>query len=147
MILKYTYALLFLILASCQSIESGSSKNQLDQNQKLEKNKELQAFAIAKVEVKEIAIDHAGFKIFNDNGCQNCHGDKLQGSLAGPPLIYSLYKSSHHNDLRLFTSIKEGVDQHHWFFGNMPAHDYISDEDIHTIVQFIRQSLILNNIK
>ena len=102
---------------------------------------------IESIHIEQYADQHVGYDLFLKNGCSLCHDKDLSGTKLGPPLVYSLYKSGHHNDERLFKSIKEGVGQHHWYFGNMPAHPHISDTDINHMVAFIRQSLELNKIK
>jgi len=137
----YKIFLLLIVLGflSCQS-QSEQSKNTVDPTIQ-------QTKLIESIQIDSIADQHPGYTLFLKNGCSVCHDKDLSGTKSGPPLVYSLYKSGHHNDERLFKSIKEGVGQHHWYFGNMPAHPHISDTDINHMVAFIRKSLELNKIK
>ncbi len=70
--------------------------------------------------------------------CARCHGQNARGSSQGPPLIHKIYEPSHHADLAFFRAVKNGVKQHHWQFGDMPAVEGISPVETGHIVKYIR---------
>lgn len=77
-----------------------------------------------------------GQKTFNAN-CASCHGKQLEGSPKGPSLIP--YDRAHHPDGTFATAMKSGVKQHHWAFGDMPPVKTLTDYDIETIIDYIRE--------
>jgi mono/diheme cytochrome c family protein len=79
-----------------------------------------------------------GEVLYRDN-CQACHGVQGRGSKQGPPLSHKGYRSSHHADLAFFQAVRDGVKQHHWNFGDMPAQPQISTEQAGHIVRYVRQ--------
>ncbi|WP_246657638.1 cytochrome c [Cohaesibacter sp. CAU 1516] len=86
-----------------------------------------------------------GQELFNDN-CAACHGDNGHGTDMGPPLIHSIYKASHHADMSFTLAVANGVRQHHWPYGNMPAQPHISQSDLKKIISFVREVQQANGI-
>ncbi|WP_114010873.1 c-type cytochrome [Cohaesibacter intestini] len=86
-----------------------------------------------------------GQELFNDN-CAACHGENGRGSDMGPPLIHPIYKPSHHADMSFSLAVANGVRQHHWPYGNMPALPHISQNDLRKIVRFVRETQQANGI-
>lgn len=70
--------------------------------------------------------------------CAQCHGAAAKGSHQGPPLVHSIYKSSHHADLAFHWAVRDGVVQHHWKFGNMPPIEGMSPNDVGHIIAYVR---------
>lgn len=70
--------------------------------------------------------------------CAECHGDDLRGTDRGPSHLSEVYEPGHHGDGAFLVAIRAGVPQHHWDFGSMPAIDGLTDEDIESIVAFVR---------
>lgn len=70
--------------------------------------------------------------------CAVCHGRDLKGSSAGPPLLDRVYEPGHHPDESFRRAVKQGVQAHHWSFGNMPAQPTISDDEVERIIAFVR---------
>ena len=70
--------------------------------------------------------------------CAQCHGTNGGGTVKGPPLVNDIYNPGHHADAAFFSAARRGVQQHHWPFGNMPPRPEVSDEEITTIVAYIR---------
>jgi len=101
---------------------------------------------IESVKVEKIAMDMPGYQLYMDNGCSNCHGDKLQGGTNGPPLVYPMYKRTSHSKGRFFVSIRNGVKQDHWYFGDMPANPQLTDSEIDDLISFISKSIKLNDL-
>ena len=60
-----------------------------------------------------------GEQLFAVN-CAGCHGANAAGSDKGPTLISPIYRPGHHGDAAFQRAVREGVPQHHWFFGDMP---------------------------
>ena len=77
-----------------------------------------------------------GKKIFDAN-CRRCHGRNLSGSDKGPALI--LYEKGHHGDGMFFKAVRSGVRAHHWKFGDMPAIDTLTDDDIALVIRYVRE--------
>ncbi|TLP42295.1 cytochrome c [Cohaesibacter sp. CAU 1516] len=86
-----------------------------------------------------------GQELFNDN-CAACHGDNGKGTDMGPPLIHAIYKPSHHADMSFSLAVANGVRQHHWPYGNMPAQPHISQNDLQKIIRFVRETQQANGI-
>lgn len=78
-----------------------------------------------------------GNKKYQEN-CAVCHGQSLQGTKTGPPLLHPFYKPSHHADFTFYRAALKGVQAHHWEFGDMPPVAGITREDMDSIVPFIR---------
>ncbi|PHS28252.1 MAG: cytochrome C [Robiginitomaculum sp.] len=86
-----------------------------------------------------------GQKVFNGT-CAKCHGVNATGSDKGPPLIHTIYNPGHHGDLAFYRAAKSGTPQHHWRFGNMPPQTNVTNEDIASIIRFIRETQEANGI-
>lgn len=79
----------------------------------------------------------AGEAKFNAN-CSVCHGQQGVGTQQGPPLVHKIYEPNHHGDEAFQRAAANGVQAHHWQFGNMPKIDAVSREDVDQIVKYIR---------
>jgi len=89
-------------------------------------------------EKMQVPFLHAkGNKLYQDN-CAICHGETLNGTKQGPPLLHPYYKPSHHADFAFYRAALKGVQAHHWEFGDMPPVQGITREDMDAIVPFIR---------
>ena len=84
-----------------------------------------------------------GVNVYQVN-CVSCHGTDLLGTNQGPPLLWDLYVSNHHPDKRMALSISDGVSQHHWRYGDMPAQTHLNETEVDDVVFFIRQNLNAN---
>ena len=79
--------------------------------------------------------------------CIACHGPNASGlDGLGPPLIHKIYEPSHHGDESFQIAVAQGVRQHHWSFGNMPAVDGLTRADVAAIVAYIREIQRANGI-
>lgn len=87
----------------------------------------------------------AGQLKFNDN-CAACHGINAQGSILGPPLIHDIYNPGHHSDKSFISAVLNGVQQHHWRYGNMPPQPQVGFADMSNILAFIREVQQQNGI-
>ena len=87
----------------------------------------------------------SGSSLFLKN-CSMCHGKYAQGSKMGPPLVHKVYEPSHHDDASFYRAVDQGVEAHHWSFGNMPAIS-ISRDKVTKIIQYIRDLQLAAGIK
>ena len=79
-----------------------------------------------------------GATVYAEN-CASCHGADLRGTAQGPSQLSIVYEPNHHSDDSYRAAIRNGAPQHHWAFGNMPAIQGITDDEIELVIQFIRQ--------
>lgn len=70
--------------------------------------------------------------------CASCHGQWLEGTKTGPPLLHPFYKPSHHADPSFYRAALQGVKAHHWEFGDMPPVPGATRQDMDAIVPFVR---------
>jgi len=70
--------------------------------------------------------------------CSSCHGKWGDGTEQGPPLLHAFYKPSHHGDAAFYRAALQGVQAHHWTFGDMPKVEDATTKDVDKIVPFIR---------
>ncbi len=85
-------------------------------------------------------------KIAFDASCARCHGKNGSGTNQGPPLIHDIYNPGHHSDASFVRAVKQGVRQHHWPFGNMPARPEVTDEELKAIIRYVRELQQANGI-
>ena len=104
--------------------------------------------SIVRIKIPQILSNDAilGKKIFESN-CIECHGKNAVGKKKiGPPLIHKIYESSHHNDSTFYRAVEMGVRGHHWTFGDMPAIDGITRNEVKAVISYIRELQRENNI-
>lgn len=87
-----------------------------------------------------------GERLFKAN-CAACHGLEAAGTQSGPPLVHPYYAPGHHNDAAFRRAARDGVPQHHWFFGDMPPVAGVSDEEIERIIAYVREIQRANGIE
>ncbi len=103
--------------------------------------------SIVTVSMPELSGDAALGALAFKGKCAACHGEDAGGRMGkGPPLIHEIYVPGHHGDMAFFRAAKQGAQQHHWPFGNMPPVDGITDADIKVIISFIRTVQKANGI-
>lgn len=73
------------------------------------------------------------------SNCSSCHGNNGRGTEQGPPLIDKVYRPAHHADFAVHMAVRDGVRQHHWGYGDMPAVPHITPEETAHIIAYIRQ--------
>ena len=73
-------------------------------------------------------------------------GVNAEGALQGPTLIDSIYKPGHHSDFSIRAAVRQGVQQHHWSFGDMPPVSGVSSDDVEKIICYIREMQQANGI-
>ena len=80
--------------------------------------------------------------------CRACHGVNGGGQDGvAPPLVHVIYEPSHHGDAAFYSAVRNGVNAHHWPFGNMPpVEQRLTDGEIGAIVTYIRELQRANGI-
>ena len=86
-----------------------------------------------------------GAVIYADT-CAACHGENGVGTEQGPAFIHRIYEPSHHSDMSFVMAVRNGVQAHHWQFGNMPAQEALSDDDIANVIAYVRALQRANGI-
>ncbi|KPN62770.1 Cytochrome c [Aliiroseovarius crassostreae] len=72
--------------------------------------------------------------------CAVCHGTNAAGQNGvAPPLVYKIYEPSHHSDMAFVRAVKNGVQAHHWTFGNMPPVEGLTQGDVKYIASYVRE--------
>ncbi|MCF3595050.1 cytochrome c [Rhodobacteraceae bacterium LMO-12] len=72
--------------------------------------------------------------------CAQCHGEDAAGQNGvAPPLVHILYEPNHHSDMAFVMAAKNGVQSHHWRFGNMPPVEGLTDADVKMIARYVRE--------
>jgi len=87
----------------------------------------------------------AGRTAFDVN-CASCHGKSGSGTNLGPPLIHDIYNPGHHADESFYRAVQQGVQRHHWQFGNMPPAPQVVESQIADIVRYVRELQEANGI-
>ena len=70
--------------------------------------------------------------------CVSCHGVTARGTDKGPTFISKIYHPGHHGDGAFYLAPRNGVRAHHWPFGNMPRMPEVSDQQIKSIIDYVR---------
>jgi mono/diheme cytochrome c family protein len=70
--------------------------------------------------------------------CSVCHGAGGVGTGQGPPLVHKVYEPNHHGDAAFQRAAANGVQAHHWEFGNMPKIDGVTPDDVDQIIRYVR---------
>ena len=86
-----------------------------------------------------------GKEVFDAN-CALCHGADVMGTGTGPPLIDRIYEPGHHSDVSIRSAVRNGVPQHHWWFGDMSPVAGVSDAAIENLICYIRELQLANGI-
>ncbi len=78
-----------------------------------------------------------GEALFNAK-CAPCHGLGAQGTNHGPSFLSKIYEPNHHSDMSFHRAAQQGVQAHHWNFGNMPRIEGVTEQDVNEIVGYVR---------
>lgn len=88
----------------------------------------------------------AGQAVFEAN-CASCHGINGVGTNKGPPLVHDIYNPGHHSDAAFHRAVRNGVQQHHWPYGNKPAQPQVSEAQANQILSYVRDLQEANGIR
>ncbi len=81
-----------------------------------------------------------------DKNCRTCHGANAAGTVNGPPLVHKIYEPSHHSDKSFHRAVRNGVQPHHWQFGQMPPLDHVEPKQVDLIIRYVRELQRANGI-
>ena len=101
---------------------------------------------IVEVTVPELSQIAALGKEPFDTNCVQCHGPNGSGTDKGPPLVHKIYNPGHHDDGSFMRATKNGVQGHHWKYGNMPPQPQVNAVQIASIIKYIRELQMGNGI-
>ena len=87
----------------------------------------------------------AGESVFNDN-CSICHGVGAVGTKQGPPLLDRVYHPGHHPDASFRNAVRNGVQSHHWGFGDMAPVPGVSADEIEEVICYVRETQRANGL-
>ena len=65
----------------------------------------------------------------------------------GPPLLDQIYAPGHHPDAAIRAAVRNGVQPHHWPLGPMPALPHVGDDEIESIIAYVRSVQRANGIE
>lgn len=105
-----------------------------------------EASATQTVSVPELSALAKTGKVAFDATCAQCHGTNGSGTDKGPPLIHRIYNPGHHGDESFRRAVRNGVQRHHWNFGDMPAQPKVTDRQVEEIIAFVRAVQTANGI-
>ncbi len=80
----------------------------------------------------------AGKELYQQQ-CAQCHGDDAKGTLLGPSLGHPAYQGGRLSRQDFHRAVSEGVRARRWTFGDMPANEQLSFNDIELIARYVRE--------
>ena len=98
------------------------------------------------VKVPQLSAGAQQGKAAFDANCAQCHGANAAGADKGPPLVHATYNPGHHAGGAFFLAVRNGVRQHHWPYGNMPAQPQVGQDDVAGIIAYVRELQQANGI-
>jgi mono/diheme cytochrome c family protein len=127
--------LAFLNFLNQEEPVAGPSMEQPDLSD-VEANGAIVSVAIPASLSQQAQIGQRGFEAV----CADCHGLNAAGrNGVAPPLVHIIYEPNHHSDGSFLNAVRNGVQAHHWNFGNMPVIEGLTDADVRAITQYIRE--------
>lgn len=82
-----------------------------------------------------------------DTKCASCHGARGAGKAGiAPPLVHVIYEPNHHGNPSFHRAVANGVQAHHWPFGDMPPVPGLTRADVDGIIAYIRALQRANGI-
>lgn len=98
------------------------------------------------VKLPTLSAQAAAGRVAFDANCVACHGKNAGGTNLGPPLVHDIYNPGHHADESFQRAVRQGVQQHHWPYGNMAPLPQVSDSQLAAIVRYVRELQQANGI-
>lgn len=103
--------------------------------------------ALVAVSVPELSPAGAQGQAEFEANCAACHGVNAAGQDGvAPPLVHIIYEPNHHGDASFYRAVQQGVRAHHWRFGNMPPVEDISEQQVASIITYVRELQRANGI-
>lgn len=95
--------------------------------------------AVVNVPAEFSPLAKTGKLAFNAK-CAQCHGQNAAGRNGmAPPLVHQFYRPGHHGDGAFLRAVQNGVQAHHWTFGNMPPVEGLTGGDVKAVVAYVRE--------
>ena len=88
----------------------------------------------------------AGERLYQES-CASCHGNDLRGTATGPSHLSIVYEPNHHGDAAFQLAVRNGVRQHHWPFGDMEPIPGLTDDDVGSIIAYVRERQRINGFE
>jgi mono/diheme cytochrome c family protein len=80
-----------------------------------------------------------GEELFQAN-CATCHGEALQGTFVGPPLLHEIYAPDQLADDDIRVAVANGVTPKNWDFSGMPPFPNLDTDDVDALIAYVRSS-------
>lgn len=114
----------------------------------VQKTKGIKGAPLADVIVPELSVSAEEGRIAYEANCATCHGVNAAGQDGiAPPLVHKIYEPNHHGDSAFLVAARNGVRAHHWRFGNMPPVANITDQEVVSVVNYVRELQRANGIR
>ncbi len=94
---------------------------------------------VAEIPTQDPALDARG-EVLYQASCAECHGVDLRGTDRGPSHLSEIYEPNHHADIAFLLAVRRGTPAHHWTFGAMAPVEGLSEDDVATIVAYVREA-------
>jgi len=75
---------------------------------------------------------------FETDAITTIYGPAGSGTDKGPPLVHRIYGPRKHGNAAFRLAVEWGVGAHHWFFGDMPKIKGVTEEEVDSIIIYIR---------
>ncbi len=99
------------------------------------------------VTIPELTPAQQTGKLAYTENCAACHGKNAAGQDGvAPPLVHKIYEPNHHGDGAFFLAAQNGVRAHHWPFGDMAPVEGVTQQDVASIIEYVRALQRANGI-
>ena len=93
---------------------------------------------VAGIPPQDPAVVARGEELYQAS-CADCHGVDLRGTDQGPSHLSEIYEPNRHADIAFLLAVRRGTPAHHWTFGAMAPVEGLSEDDVATIVAYVRE--------
>ena len=94
---------------------------------------------VAEIPPQDPALVARG-EVLYQASCADCHGADLRGTDRGPSHLSEIYEPNHHADIAFLLAVRRGTPAHHWTFGAMAPVEGLSEDDVASIVAYVREA-------
>lgn len=106
-----------------------------------------QGLPLVAVTLPELSSAAEQGRLAFEANCAACHGVDAAGQDGeAPPLVHVIYEPNHHADASFYRAVQQGVRAHHWRFGDMPPIEGIGQNEIASIILYVRELQRANGI-
>jgi mono/diheme cytochrome c family protein len=86
----------------------------------------------------ELPPEFKNGEVAYNNYCSECHGIRGVGTDLGPPHVHIVYEPNHHGDASFQSAVANGVQAHHWPYGDMAPIEGLSEQKVAEITAYVR---------